>query len=213
MKSTRFCLVRHGETTWNAEKRIQGQIDIGLNAAGLAQADAAATWLATREPIDALYSSDLLRARQTAERIAARLNLVLHFRSEFRERRYGFFEGLTYDESRQRYPADYHAFETRDPGFAIPFGGESLEQLSERVIAGLRDLSIAHDGQTIVVVTHGGVLDIVNRLARGNSLSQPRDFVIPNAGINWIRVSDESWTLEQWGQTEHLTQAGMDELP
>lgn len=212
METTRICLVRHGETTWNAEKRIQGQIDIGLNAAGLVQAQAAANWLAG-QPVTALYSSDLLRARQTAERIAASLNLLPRFRPEFRERRYGFFEGLTYDESRARYPSDYHSFETRDPEFVIPFGGESLQQLYERVSAGLSQLAAEHFGQMIVVVTHGGVLDIVNRLVRGNPLSSPRDFLIPNAGINWVSVCGGSWRLDTWGGTAHLSMFGLDELP
>jgi probable phosphoglycerate mutase len=212
MEATRICLVRHGETSWNAEKRIQGQIDIGLNAAGQVQAEAAASWLA-EQPVTALYSSDLLRARQTAERIAARLDLLPRFRAEFRERRYGFFEGLTYEESRARYPADYESFETRDPEFVIPFGGESLRQLHERVSAGLHDVAAAHRGQTIVVVTHGGVLDIVNRLVRGRSLSSPRDFLIPNAGINWVSGCDDGWQLEAWGGTAHLARFGLDELP
>ncbi|HMV03969.1 MAG TPA: histidine phosphatase family protein [Accumulibacter sp.] len=212
MKATRICLVRHGETTWNAEKRIQGQIDIGLNSAGLVQAEAAARWL-SGQPVAALYSSDLLRARQTAERIAVRLRLQPHFLAEFRERRYGFFEGLTYDESRARYPAEYRLFETRDPAFVIPFGGESLQQLHERVGTALARLAVEHGGQTIVVVTHGGVLDIVNRLARGNALSNPRDFLIPNAGINWVTGDGEAWRLEAWGVTAHLNQFGLDELP
>ena len=165
------------------------------------------------EAVTALYSSDLRRARQTAERIAHRMQLLPAFLPEFRERRYGFFEGLTYDESRARYPADYHAFETREPDFVIPFGGESLQQLHARVSGGLRELAVQHAGETIIVVTHGGVLDIVNRLVRGNPLSAPRDFLIPNAGINWLRVRDETWTLESWGQTGHLAGFGLDELP
>lgn len=212
MLATRICLVRHGETTWNAEKRIQGQIDIGLNAAGLAQAEAAADWLSD-QTVTALYSSDLLRARQTAERIAVRLNLPPVFKPEFRERRYGFFEGLTYDEARARYPAEYLLFETRDPQFVIPIGGESLQQLHERVHAGLHGIAAEHPNQTIVVVTHGGVLDIVNRMVRGNPLSQPRDFLIPNAGLNWITIRDLAWTMEAWGKTEHLAAFGLDELP
>lgn len=212
MKATRICLVRHGETTWNAEKRIQGQIDIGLNSAGLAQAEAAARWL-SGQPVAALYSSDLLRARQSGECIARRLRLQPHFLAAFRERRYGFFEGLTYDEARARYPAEYRLFETRDPAFVIPIGGESLQQLHERVSAGLEQLVVQHGGETIIVVTHGGVLDIVNRLARGNPLSIPRDFLIPNAGINWVSGDGKTWCMEAWGVTAHLNGFGLDELP
>lgn len=212
MEATRICLVRHGETTWNAEKRIQGQIDVGLNAVGLAQADAAAKWLCD-QPVAALYSSDLLRALQTAERIAGGLQLRPMLRPEFRERRYGMFEGLTYDESRARYPTEYSSFERRDPEFVIPQGGESLQQLYSRVHAGLTRVATAHRGEVAVVVTHGGVLDIVNRLVRGSVLSSPRDFLIPNAGINWVSVRDGFWSLESWGGTAHLTMFGLDELP
>lgn len=215
MQATRICLVRHGETTWNAESRIQGQIDIGLNTAGLVQADAAAAWLSARNvtPVVALYSSDLLRARQTAERIARRLCLPTLLRGDFRERRYGFFEGLTYDEARARYPSDYQLLETRVADFVIPFGGESLRQLHDRVSAGLGQLVSTHRGETIVVVTHGGVLDIVNRFVRGNPLNKPRDFLIPNAGINWVSFSSERWRLDSWGETRHLASVGLDELP
>lgn len=212
MQATRICFVRHGETSWNAEKRIQGNIDVGLDEAGQAQADAAARWLSPL-PIAAVYSSDLLRARQTAERLARALNLAPILRPEFRERRYGLFEGLTYDQSRSRYPDVYSLFEAREPDFVIPYGGESLRQLHLRVSDGLRQLVDDHRGQTIALVTHGGVLDIVNRVVRGTSLRQPRDFLIPNAGINWVSAQDGGWKMEAWGVTDHLTMVGLDELP
>lgn len=211
-ETTRICLVRHGETTWNVEKRIQGQIDVGLNAVGLAQAEAAARWLSGQQAV-ALYSSDLLRTRQTAECIAASLKRIPVLRPEFRERRYGLFEGLTYDEARAKYPAEYRLFEGREPDFVIPAGGESLQQLSDRVSSGLRRLAINHRGEMVVVVTHGGVLDIVNRLVRGNPLRKPRDFLIPNAGISWVSIHNDCWNLETWGETRHLVMVGLDELP
>lgn len=211
MKPTRICLIRHGETAWNAERRIQGQIDIGLSAVGLAQARAAATRLSA-EPATALYSSDLLRARQTAEIIAAALDLSSILHPEFRERRYGIFEGRTYDEARAAYPEDYAAFERRDPDYAFPSGGESLLEFHARVTAPLRALAARHAGQTVLLVTHGGVLDIVNRFVRGKPLDAPRDFLIPNAGISWLAVNGERWTLEEWGVTSHLANEGLDEL-
>lgn len=211
MKPTRICLIRHGETAWNAERRIQGQIDIGLSAVGFAQARAAAARLCA-EPVAALYSSDLLRARQTAEVIAAALDLSSILHPEFRERRYGVFEGRTYDEARSAYPEDYAAFERRDPAYAFPSGGESLLEFHARVTAPLRALAARHAGQTVLLVTHGGVLDIVNRFVRGKPLDAPRDFLIPNAGISWLAVSGERWTLEEWGMTAHLADEGLDEL-
>lgn len=212
MEPTRICLVRHGETAWNAEKRIQGQTDIALDQTGLAQAAAAARWL-SRQPVAALYSSDLLRAKQTAACIADALNLPLSLLPAVRERRYGVFEGMTYDEARIRYPEDYHAFEVRDPDYAFPGGGESLKQLHVRVTGQLQRLAADHAGQLVVLVTHGGVLDIVNRFVRGNPLELARDFLIPNAGINWLSVRGGRWTLDSWGETAHLAAGALDELP
>lgn len=212
MEPTRICLVRHGETAWNAEKRIQGQTDIALDQTGLAQAAAAARWL-SRQPVAALYSSDLLRAKQTAACIADALNLPLSLLPAVRERRYGVFEGMTYDEARIRYPEDYHAFEVRDPDYAFPGGGESLKQLHVRVTGQLQRLAADHAGQLVLLVTHGGVLDIVNRFVRGNPLELARDFLIPNAGINWLSVRGGRWTLDSWGETAHLAAGALDELP
>ena len=212
MGLAKIYIVRHGETAWNAEKRIQGQIDIGLNPAGLAQADAAGKWLAGL-PVAAVYSSDLLRARQTAERIAALPGLALRLVPAVRERRYGVFEGLTYSEAKTRHPAHYHAFEMRVPDFSLPEGGESLHQLFERVTLCLREIASRHPDETVVLVTHGGVLDIINRFVRGNPLDRPRDYLIPNAGINCISCNGGVWGLESWAETVHLETVSRDELP
>lgn len=212
METTRICLVRHGETAWNAEKRIQGQQDIGLNETGLAQARAAARAL-SGVTVAALYSSDLLRARQTADCLAETLALASSLRPEFRERRYGLFERLTYEEARALHPAEYRVFEAREAGCVLPGGGESLHQLHARVTQGLRRLVDEHPGQTVVLVTHGGVLDIVNRFVRGRALEAPRDFTIPNAGINWLGVRLGVWSIEHWAATAHLDEVGRDELP
>jgi 2,3-bisphosphoglycerate-dependent phosphoglycerate mutase len=211
MKPTRICLVRHGETAWNLEKRIQGQVDIALNAQGVAQAVATAHWLAPH-PIAALYSSDLLRAWQTAEQIGAAVGLTPLPATELRERRYGLFEGLTYDAARSQYPASYALFESRHPEAIIPGGGESLRQLHERATECLCRLAAQHAGQTVVLVTHGGVLDIVNRFVRNTPLELPRDFLIPNAGITWLTANGGAWTLDIWSETRHLSASTLDEI-
>lgn len=214
MKETRFCLVRHGETPWNAERRIQGHTDIGLDPEGVHQAELAARWLAAAEESrpEVLYSSDLLRARMTAERLAERLVLPIRLVPEMRERRYGLFEGMTYDEARQRYPDDYAAFEHRLPDYAFPQGGESLAVFSARVVACLKSLAERHLGQTVALVTHGGVLDIVNRFVRGNPLELPRDFHIPNTGLNWVVAGEGGWRIDSWAETHHLDHGALDEL-
>ena len=210
-RATQICLVRHGETEWNAERRIQGQIDIDLNEIGRRQAKAAGRWLKSAG-IVALYSSDLKRAWATAQAIGAELALVPSPLPEMRERRYGVFEGLTYDEAKAKHPAGYAAFEGRNADYCFE-NGESLQAMFERVTAKLKALAAAHPGQTVAVVVHGGVLDIINRFVRGNSLETQRDFLIPNAGINWISSVDGQWSLTAWGETDHLEPGALDELP
>lgn len=208
---TRICLVRHGETEWNAERRIQGQIDIALNATGLRQASGAGRWLKPAG-IVALYSSDLKRARMTAEAIGAALALTPTFVPEMRERRYGIFEGLTYAEAKEKYPQGYAAFEGRNAHYNFE-NGESLVDMYVRVTGKLQDIAARHAGQNIAVVLHGGVLDVINRFVRGNPLETPRDFLIPNAGLNWISTLDGQWSIETWGETVHLEAGALDELP
>lgn len=208
---TRICLVRHGETEWNAERRIQGQIDIGLNAAGLRQAEAAGRWLKAAG-VSALYASDLKRAWATGQVIGQAVGVQPVPVPELRERRYGIFEGLTYAEAEARYPDGYAAFEGRNADYAFEHG-ESLKVVYERVTGKLKELAQRHLGECIVVVVHGGVLDVINRFVRGNPLEMPRDFLIPNAGINWISAVDGRWTVETWGETAHLADGALDELP
>lgn len=208
---TRLCLVRHGETAWNAERRLQGHTDIPLNETGLVQARATAESLVA-ERFEAAYSSDLTRARQTAAAIAERCGLELAFDAALRERHYGSFQALTYDEARARFPDDYHRFETRDPDFIFPEGGESLRQFAARIHTTLEGIARRHPDGTVLIVTHGGVLDVVHRLASGKPLTAPRDFTIPNAALNWIGWDGAAWTLIAWAQQQHLNQA-LDELP
>lgn len=209
MKSTQLCIVRHGETDWNAEKRIQGQTDIPLNAAGRAQAAAAAAGLAGRR-FDAIYSSDLARTWQTAQPIAAALGLHLNAAPGLRERHYGRMQGLTVEEARQRYPALHAVYVGRDPHHDLD-GGESLTGFAGRIAAGLAGLAAAHAGQTLLLVAHGGVLDIAYRIATGRDLAGPRDFPIPNAALNWLEYRGATWRLVAWGEKAHL-EAALDEV-
>lgn len=208
---TRLCIVRHGETEWNAERRIQGQIDIGLNDTGRRQAMAAGRWLAPAG-ISALYASDLRRAWDTAAEIGRWLGLQAVSSPELRERRYGVFEGLTYVEAARRYPEGYAAFEGRNADYDFE-NGESLTAMFARVTGKLSEIADRHPGQNVAVVVHGGVLDVINRFVRGNPLEMPRDFLIPNAGINWISVCDRRWAVDSWGETGHLADGALDELP
>jgi len=170
-RSCRICLIRHGETDWNAERRLQGHLDVPLNETGLAQADAAARHLAD-ERFAALYSSDLLRTRQTATPLERRLGRAMIREPRLRERHYGCFQGLTYDEAAQRYPQDYARHKAREPDFALPGGGESLIEFHHRIAAALAEITARHGGERVAVVTHGGVLDIIHRFASGLPLAK-----------------------------------------
>lgn len=206
---TTLCLVRHGETPWNAERRLQGHLDIPLNDHGREQARATATLLEGQR-FDAFYSSDLVRALETARSIAR--NVMPVTLPALRERNYGSFQGLTYEEAKQSLPEAYAAFETRNPGFEFPGGGESLLTFRGRVERAMNSLASRHAGQRLLVVTHGGVLDIIHRLVTGKPLEAPRDFKIPNAALNWVAHGPEGWRLISWAETAHLP-AARDELP
>ena len=200
--STRLCIVRHGETAWNAEHRVQGQLDVPLNAIGQAQALAVSKVLA-RETFDAIYSSDLSRAQQTAEPIAGYFSMKLILEKDLRERHYGIFERLTYAEVKRRFPEDYARFEARDPEFAFRTG-ERLKDFYARSVAVLQRIAEEHRGRSILVFTHGGVLDMLYRHVTGLGIRAPRDFGIPNAGLNRLELRAEGWVIRAWADTAHL---------
>ena len=204
MTTTRICFVRHGETDWNIEQRMQGHIDLALNALGQAQAAALGRHYFSPGSAAALYSSDLIRARQTAQPIAEVLRLPVRLDPALRERHFGRCEGLTLAEVAAQHSEDAQAFASRDPDYAVPGGGESRHQHQSRVLDCIARLASAHRGQTIVIVTHGGVLDVIYRHARGLPPDAPRDYPIPNAGINWVLAGSAAWQIESWGETAHL---------
>ena len=208
---TRICLVRHGETEWNAERRLQGHTDVPLNSTGRAQAEATADSLDDLS-FDAIYSSDLARARETAQCCASRLGIAVRTHAGLRERHFGIFQGLTYAQASARHPDAFIAFQRRDPDYAFDEGGESLRALATRVDEVINDLADRHPGQQILVVAHGGVLDTINRMIRALPLDIPRDFVIPNAALNWIEREGQDWRIERWADQRHLELA-RDELP
>ena len=201
-KPTRLCLVRHGETAWNAEHRVQGQLDVPLNAVGLAQALAAAKVLGA-ERFDAVYSSDLSRAQQTAQPTASLLSLQILPEKDLRERHYGIFERLTYAEVRQKFPEDYARFDAREPDYDFR-AGESLRDFSARSIAVLERIAGAHAGQSLLVFTHGGVLDELYRFITGLPMRAPRNFRIPNCGINRVEARADGWRILSWAEEGHL---------
>jgi probable phosphoglycerate mutase len=203
-------MVRHGETAWNAQGRVQGQTDVPLSAVGESQARALRAALAG-ERFAALYASDLSRVRQTAAPVAALLGLPVRLEPRLRERHYGKFETLTYAQARERLPEDYARFRAKDPDY--DFGsGESLRAFYERAVACVAGIAARHAGAAVLVFTHGGVLEMVHRHAHGTAMSAPRDFEIPNAALNWIEIGPQHWRVRSWARVAHLERA-LDDLP
>jgi probable phosphoglycerate mutase len=210
MEATRIIAVRHGETAWNVDSRIQGQMDIQLNATGRWQAHRVGLALAT-EPVSAVYSSDLGRAHETARCISDRLGVPVVAHAGLRERRFGMFEGRTFDEIHQTWPEHAQNWRKRIPEWQPPEGGESLIQLRERVSRTVQDLACKHPGEQIVVVAHGGVLDTLYRIATGQEVNSPRTWQLPNGAINRLLWTPQGFTLVGWSDTQHLDHAPADE--
>ena len=207
---TRLILVRHGETEWNRQLRFQGQVDVPLNATGQEQALRVARRLASGE-VHRVVSSDLARARQTAaplaELLARRGGPDPIESAALREQSFGVVDGMSVDEIKRLHPAAWNDWVDFRADYAFE-GGESTRRFHGRVLQGLRELANAHAGETLVVVTHGGVLDMVWRSARARSLDGPREAHIPNAGVSQVQVlvKDDAHRLDilDWADIAHL---------
>ncbi|MEI6735224.1 MAG: histidine phosphatase family protein [Comamonadaceae bacterium] len=202
MQATRIIALRHGETAWNVDTRIQGRLDIDLNDTGRWQARRAAQALASEE-IDAVYSSDLLRAWDTACMIARAIGQEVQAVQTLRERGFGVFEGKTFTEIEAKWPEQTMRWRQRDPLWK-PEGGESLLELRERIDQTVCTLAERHQGEQIVLVAHGGVLDILYRLATRQDLQTPRNWNLGNATINRLLWTPEGLSLVGWADARHL---------
>ena len=215
--ATTILLIRHGETAWNAERRLQGHLDIALNAEGERQAAALGRALAG-EHIDLVISSDLSRARQTAEAIVqARGEPFDHVRCDpkLRERCYGGFEGLLYSEIAALFPLQFAAWQARNVDAELPPGdncGETFRQFFDRALTAILGHAAEHPGKTLALVAHGGVLECAYRAALGLPLETPRDFKVHNASVNRFVAQEGSLRLVSWGEVGHLQQKVLDDL-
>ncbi|MBP0620155.1 histidine phosphatase family protein [Cupriavidus consociatus] len=207
---THLIVIRHGETAWNRERRLQGQLDIPLNETGRAQARALAAALAG-EPIDAVYSSDLSRAMETAAPLAEALGLQICPDARLRERSYGTLQGKTYAEVAEDLPEDFARWQARVPDYAPP-EGESLLGFHERTVDAVLALSRRHPGERIALVAHGGVLDCLYREATGMTLEAPRQHELLNASVNRLRSDSSHLMLAAWGDVSYLENLALDEV-
>ena len=208
--TTRVCIIRHGETDWNLESRIQGQIDIPLNETGRAQALAMA-FNSAHHRFTAVYSSDLARAFETATALGEREDLQVKTLTQLRERHYGIFQNITKTEAPSKYPEAYALYAARDLYYNFETG-ENLTEFAQRVLDIFDWLARHHRNEQFAVVCHAGLLDIMYRHATGRPLETERDFHIPNSALNWFHHDGHDWHLEKWDDHHHAKHVLMDSI-
>lgn len=200
-------VVRHGETEWNHDGRIQGHLDVELNEAGRQQAAAVADRLSREPNISAVYSSDLKRAFETAQIIATSCGgLEVSKEPDLRERHLGDLQGLVLREAAKLSKKAYQAFLSHRTNQEIPGGGESLDRLYERCTSSLERIGRKHRGERVIVVTHGGVIRTLYERACPNGRTGGK---VLNTSINIFHLDGDKWTIKSWGDVSHLNQTGV----
>ncbi len=183
---TKILIIRHGETEWNAERRIQGHRDVPLNERGIRQAERAAAALAG-EALAAVYSSDLLRATQTADALAAPRGLVVHPDAGLREAAFGAWEGLDEKQIRARYPEEYRLWRGNSLLHRPP-GGEGIPEVQARAGAVYDRILSQHAGQSVAIVSHGGPIKALVLYAIGAPLDAYPTLRMRNASVSIVEI-------------------------
>ena len=201
MNNTVLILIRHGETIWNTQLRMQGSLDSDLTLKGESQIKALGEWM-KEVPFDYLYCSDSGRARKTAEAISKYTGHTLNFDKRLQEKNLGIFEGLTSEEAREQYPETFKLFKTAGANYEID-QGESTQQLLDRALEVIEEIRIRHPQKVVVAVTHGGVVRVLMKHVLGIPLDAPTQFLIGNTGIFRL-VWREKWLVAEMGAEPHL---------
>ena len=201
MKKTEIILIRHGETEWNSQQRMQGHSNSDLSPVGQAQIQALGQWM-KNVPFDLIYSSDSLRAKQTAQAITQFSGHELKIDLRLREKNLGVFEGLTSEEARERHPEVFRFFKTAGSTYVID-EGESTQQLQDRALEIVNEIRIKHPEERVLLVTHGGFIRVVMKHSLGLSLETPTRFLIRNTGVFRL-VWEDKWLVSQMGGVSHL---------
>jgi probable phosphoglycerate mutase len=212
MSNTRICFVRHGETNWNAERRMQGHIDIPLNANGISPAERLANALIrVKHSFDVIYSSDLERALHTANAVARALSLDVQITPRLRERNVGKLQGLLLAEAPVLLPEIWQRHIARELDHDLG-GGESIRTFHQRMQDILELFLNEHRGQSVLAVSHGGSLDMIYRIVTQQALDAERVAVVPNTSLNWITHDGSTWSVECWADTSHLSESALDDI-
>ncbi len=198
-------LLRHGYSVYNKAKRFTGQQDIPLDTVGVLQAQSAAKYLMENYAINAVYSSDLCRAVETAKPVATALNLPITRLSSLREMHLGLWETLSFEEARKKFPENYLYYK-ENPGLARPDGGENYAELTKRVKNALEDIAKAHENETVLVATHGGVIRAFRTMLLNVPLSALQTVPhVPNASLTVVTYDNGVWTLKTVGYDGYLS--------
>jgi probable phosphoglycerate mutase len=215
LKARRLILVRHGETAWNAEGRIQGMLDVPLNALGLEQSKRVAEELARTVDSAEMVSSDLVRTRETAKPITLATGFNPRFDARIRERHFGVWQGMTYEEWRIKDAEGMARYNAGEADYG-PQGGETAREFLERCVNAVSDLVIACNEKTLILVTHGGVVSSMVRHSQGLGFHSARTWSVPNASISEWRVQFQDgapvFYCDRVGDATHLEAAALDEV-
>ena len=201
IKKTELILIRHGETEWNSQLRMQGHSNSNLSPAGLLQIGALGQWM-KNVSFDHIYSSDSLRARQTAEAIIKYSGHTLNLDQRLREKNLGIFEGLTTEEAREHNPEIFRLFKTEGSQYVID-EGESTQQLLDRTLEAIEVIRQRHHQKRVLVVTHGGVVRVLMKHTLGLDIGAPTRFLIQNTGLFRL-IWEDKWMVAQMGGISHL---------
>jgi broad specificity phosphatase PhoE len=204
-------LVRHGETEWNRTRRMQGHEDVALSAAGEEQAKRLAERLAAEEPVR-IVSSDLRRARDTADAVAQALSLPVETDARFREQNLGAWQGLTIEEAADADPELATRFQHRDPDVRPP-GGETRVELAERAWAALLEHAAPGSAGPLVIVAHGGVIQSIVYRVLGLPIAAPRRFLLPNVGMTTLVSRGGTWFVRTLNDVSHEGRRADDSFP
>lgn len=205
MNTTTFHITRHAETEANVLGIWQGHTDSPLTQSGKANAMRLGKRLARSlaSSIDFCYSSDLGRAHETAKLITAETGHSIRIDPRLREINLGIFQGLTITQIKDRYPAEWDALQERGPGYAVP-GAESTLQHRDRIVGYLEYLAEKHPGATLLIIAHGGSLNMLLKHTVGAPFDRTRRFTVTNCALNKFSLSGGEWQLHTWGDCSHL---------
>lgn len=195
-------MVRHGETDWNTEHRMQGRSDIPLNERGRKQASFAAKFLKDT-PIDTIYTSPLSRARETAEIIRGERPIPVIPEEGLLEIDLGAWDGCTPEDLDEKFPGAYDIWRAH-PEKARPEGGETFPAVQERAAAATERIAAENRGKTVLFVSHMGCLSTVLIRASGKSLDTLWQVPIPNCGLAVLEEEDGIWTVTEWGKADYI---------